>query len=77
MILLISFCIKSSKECHFFHFKGCYMGQKISMVEVHTTDFKCEPCDEYLLKLKVVNVQNSILICDLIQSKKLSGLSLI
>ena len=53
------------------------MGQKINMVEVHNMNLKCEPCDEYLLKLKVVKVENSTLICDLVHSKKLSGLSLI
>jgi hypothetical protein len=77
MIIVISFCIKNSIHSHHFHYKGYFLGYKISEIEVRRSDFEFQVREEYLLKLKVVEVVGANLMCELIDYKKLEGLSLI
>lgn len=77
MIVVISFCIKNTDKSVYFHFKGNFLGHKISAIEVMGENNIFEMREEYLLKLKVMRIEKSVLICQLIQSKKLEGLSLI
>ena len=77
MIIVISFCIKRSEYAQYFHYKGYFLGQKINKIEVNVLQGQFEIQQEYLLKLKVLRIEKSVLICDVLQSKKLEGLSLI
>jgi hypothetical protein len=77
MIIVVSFCFKSSQLSDFFHYKGYFLGQKINEIEVRKTTNQFYISQEYLLKLEVIMIKNGTLVCHLIQFKKLEGLSLL
>ena len=79
-ILAIGPCLKRKKEgdCfyHLFHFKGYYLGLKISQIKV--LGHNCEifyKGEVYLLSLKVIKIDQETLITQLLSFKKLMELA--
>lgn len=68
-IYVLSLCVKKNKSEATFHFKGVYKGYFIKEIKVTGGHF--EKNKEYLLHVKIREINNEILITKLIRKKPL------
>lgn len=69
-VYIISICLKKKKTReHEFHFKGFYEGLRIKKLVVIGGEF--EPMEEYLIKAKIVEFSDGILVCECVKSKSI------
>lgn len=70
-IWVLSLCQKKIDEDYIFHFKGVWLGNKISMLKVKT--FEDLEIDEvYLFKMNVKSISGEILSGEMVKMKKLT-----
>ena len=82
-ILIISRCLavrKSPKTKNYyycFHFKGCYLGQRIRQIHLHasasgfTSSQQLTKGEDYLLWVVRKKVQDGVLVAELVAAKKI------
>jgi hypothetical protein len=72
-IVVISHCIKVTKKTSSFRFHGHYMGYKIELIKINNRNniFGLESRCEYVLLVKLIAIEEKVLVCSLIWQKKL------
>lgn len=72
-IIALTQCLECTKGIVYFHFKGVFLGKKISLIKVITEhSFKIN--EEYLLFIELVKVHNKTLEANLIESRNLNSI---
>jgi len=74
-IILISKCKSSASSdlgWALFSFRGFYLGHEIAQVRLEAKNQNWERGEEYVIYLKVVNIERKVLIGETIKARKLS-----